>query len=179
MKYNHTDNAGNKADIWKHEILLKTVAAIRPKTYFETHCGYPFYNKGRVWLSSYMKVRTEFKCDMVVCDIDERIADEIPAGIVFRGGTGWVTITEYPQQDFYFIDPPYLSVLDMEMLKALLCNSKFRQPLIAWYPIFASPEIDRYDFNLPVIEHMFTDGKLLGCGMVFKNIPEHIVDGLR
>lgn len=48
--YNHKSNAGNKADIWKHNMLLKAISLIKPKTYFETHCGYPFYNKGKITL---------------------------------------------------------------------------------------------------------------------------------
>ena len=32
-----------------------------------------------------------------------------------------------------------------------------------------------YDFGLPKIETHFEEGKLLGCGMVFKNIPEESV----
>lgn len=49
--YDHSRNAGNRADVWKHFILMELLAAIsgiprpweEPFCYLDTHCGHPLY----------------------------------------------------------------------------------------------------------------------------------------
>ena len=181
VKYNHKKNAGNKADVWKHEILLRTIAALQPETYFETHCGFPYYNKGEIYLSSYMKVRLAHKCSMTLCDIKQSIAHHIPVDMDmnFINVDGWFKIQEERRYDLYFIDPPYLTMFDLVMLVALLEDTDFTKPLVAWYPIFKDTHSANYDFGLPKLEYMFNEKELMGCGMVFKNFSSSVLNKIR
>ncbi len=176
--YNHTKNAGNVADVWKHDILLKVVKLLRPKMYFETHCGFPYYNKGNILLSSYMKVRLKHSCSMTICDINRNIANFIPPGmdLNFINVNGWEQIYKCPEHDLYFVDPPYVNLVNFILLDTLLSDESFKNPLAAWYPIFEDMHPGNYEFGLPKIEHKFNEGKLIGCGMVFKNISKNIVN---
>ncbi len=178
-KYNHKKNAGNKADVWKHRVLSTLVNLLKPKTYFESHCGYPFYNKGKMQFSSYMKVKMQQNCSMVLCDTDIDIRNHIPSGmdIEFIHGDGWLCLYDHPYSDLCFIDPPYETMDDIIKLENVLNDIHFlHKPLVAWYPIFEFTNTDNFNFNsLPRIECEITEGKLIGCGMVFKNIPEPIM----
>ena len=180
VKYNHKKNAGNKADVWKHEVLLRTIDVLKPKTYFETHCGFPYYNKGRMLLSSYMKVRMEIDCKMTLCDIDGETGFNIPVGMdmIFINANGWEYIHKMADHDLYFIDPSYSTMFDLITLVALLEDDTFTKPLMAWYPIFKNTHLTNYDFGLPKLEYMFNEKELMGCGMVFKNFPNNVLKSI-
>ena len=77
--------------------------------------------------------------------------------------------------DFYFVDPPYVSPFDFVLLTDLLGDKNFKRPLIAWYPILKDIHPMSTEFGLPKIEYKFEEGKLLGCGIVFKNISKTII----
>ncbi len=179
--YNHKSNAGNTADVWKHSILLQVVNALRPEAYFETHCGYPYYNKGKMLFSSYMKVRMQHECRMTLCDTNKNIGCHIPVGMDMRflHVDGWAQIEKPLGHALYFIDPPYESMIDFMSLGMVMRREDFTRPLMAWYPMFADFHPVNYDFRLPKMEITFNEGKLIGCGMVFKNIPDHIVKGIQ
>lgn len=180
--YNHKSNAGNTADVWKHEVLLRIAEVVQPQTYFETHCGYPFYNKGRMVFSSYMKVRKHHKCTMTLCDTDKNIKNHMPIEMDFNflNVDGWAQIGKpLGLSDLYFIDPPYESMMDFLNLAGVLEMEDFTRPVLAWYPMIADLHPVNYEFGLPKLEYRFNDGKLIGCGMVFKNISEHTIEKVR
>ncbi len=178
--YNHTDKAGNKADIWKHSILLQVANKIKPKTYFESHCGAPFHDKGKLLLSSYMKVKMFHDCTATVCDTDLAVSANIPIGmrINFLNVDGWEQMHAVPRHDLYFVDPSYITAMDLVLLRYLLEDNDLTIPLMAWYPLLDGVHLGNYDFGVLKIETRFNEGSLIGCGMAFKNIPEEIVRGL-
>ena len=172
VTYEHINNAGNLADIWKHNILLKIISQIKPKTYFETHSGFPYYNLGDIHLGSFMKVRLATPCSMTVCDTNQNIANFIPAGldINFLNVDGWSQIHMMKDFDFYFIDPPYTETNDFYLVNSLMNDPSFTAPMIAWYPILKNQPFKIS--GVRTAQYYFKEGKLLGCGMLFKNIPD-------
>ena len=55
--YDHAKHVVNNWDIFKHNVLLSTIKVSPIKTYFESHCGHPYYSTNAgVWRSSWMRV---------------------------------------------------------------------------------------------------------------------------
>lgn len=172
--YNHATNAGNEADRWKHNMLLDVVDDIKPRVYFEPFCGYPYYKKHiTVLLSSWIKVMSKSDCSATLCDINKDIAKHITkfTDVNFSVRDGWQAIKTEVNWDLCFIDPPYVNFKeDMSQLTLILNDPKIIKPLIAWFPIFKEEFNQKCEFTLPTVEHMFDEGRLMGCGMVFKNL---------
>jgi hypothetical protein len=162
--YNHFNNAGTVFDIFKHAVLLKAVERKKPKTYFETHCGFPSYKKSEMWEASWVKVHRIGPVNMILCDNNHLVGNTIPSydTFEFRCVDGFQEGLK-STADLTFIDPPYVD--DSDWLEAsMLCNNICNW--IIWYPIFVTGQ--RLELEPPCIEMLWrTDNRMSGCGMAF------------
>lgn len=176
--YNHSKNAGNKYDVFKHDWLLKVVEKYTPKVYFESHCGFARYDKPRGWESSWVKVHKATKCHCILCDIDPEIVETVPREFVFKNTDGFVEahrqILSRDRPDFFFIDPPYVNEQDWASVIRLIKRLQETDiKWIVWYPLVVGKE-DIFNFGHHPKAKMYWRMAIdmYGCGMMFGNLEK-------
>jgi 23S rRNA A2030 N6-methylase RlmJ len=162
--YNHNNNAGSVSDIFKHAVLLKAAERKKPKTYFETHCGFSSYKKPEIWESSWAKVHRTGATHMILCDINHLVGNTVPSydEFEFICADGFIEGLK-STADLTFIDPPYVD--DSDWLDVSILCSKIKN-WIVWYPIFVTGQ--RLEPEPVCIEMIWqTTKNMVGCGMAF------------
>lgn len=176
--YDHSKKAGSIYDTFKHACLINITEKFTPKTYFESHCGYPYYYRPERWDSSWLKIHRKTKCQLILCDINPEVIKTIQASGVFIApsqvirGDGFTEV--YNQTfainppDLVFIDPPYKDDTDWtNVIKSISDLDQAKIKWIVWYPIFRDHSHLIFDKYKRIEMKWSTDKYMFGCGMIF------------